>query len=196
MAQFDAAVVSMPWYPCHDAQTPVCWSAPNVMYMTMPPQNTFVANPHALSLADAIPLSQEHTNVRVTEEATTGLRSSVGMRQPRTGCRAEARRRRDVPNCRRRETQHDSLQGSATQPHHQRVTRWSMMHQGQSRCGRISVSLMECRVDASSLCARSNDLAWDPPTLSRRTLAPTEMWRMCLSLTHLCFLDAKPTSGG
>jgi len=112
MAQFDAAVVSMPWYPCHDAQTPVCWSAPNVMYMTMPPQNTFVANPHALSLADAIPLSQEHTNVRVTEEATTGLRSSVGMRQPRTGCRAEARRRRDVPNCRRRETQHDSLQGS------------------------------------------------------------------------------------
>jgi len=66
------------------------------MVITVPPQkHSFRA---ALSLADAIPVPEMHSNAQYNEEAAAGIqgRCNVGMRRPRSGCRAEARRRRDV----------------------------------------------------------------------------------------------------
>lgn len=49
------------------------------------------------------------------KDIVDGLEERCG-RRPRTGCRAEARRRRDAPGRRRNDSQHESLHGSQTDP--------------------------------------------------------------------------------
>lgn len=111
MAQINSAVVSLPW--CSTVPlAPVCWQAPNVIIVTVPQQISLPSNPHSLCLADAIPVPDKSMNVQ--DNGAHQGRGSVGMRRPRSGCRAEARRRRDGPNCQRGDTQRDLLQNTSS----------------------------------------------------------------------------------